>query len=180
MLYWTTPNNYQNPGLQEITIEVQSGVTNPSASPFPIFPDIATAQSYYMTAMCSALLTFINTLYGVTYYTGTNPQPSDPAVAAVVAAFAASKTNKAGFAAITALSASGIANVTGTAADNNPTNFTTLSGLLGIASGLNTANANQNAMADMVNAQETAINDLISYVGTLEAKINALIAAGQA
>lgn len=55
---------------------------------------------------------------------------------------------------------------TGTATTNLPTNYNTLSGLLGLSDGLNSANAAQNAMGGIVNDHKSKITSIIS---TLEA-----------
>lgn len=47
------------------------------------------------------------------------------------------------------------------AANNNATNYNIVSGLLGVANGLNAGNANQNDLADKYNALATKFNTLL-------------------
>jgi hypothetical protein len=176
ILSWSTPQNEFNPGLQQVVVNIVSGATVDLTQTFPIFPDKATAFTYYMTAMCAAALAATNANYGTAYYTATNAQPTDDTTSAALA----SKTDKGGFSVMTATPATTAATIVGSASDTNATNYNLVSGLLGIANGLNSANAAQNSMADIVNAQTTAINLLIGYADTLRSQVNALIAAGQA
>lgn len=60
-----------------------------------------------------------------------------------------------------------IANAATNAVDINPTNFNLVSGILGVANGLNSANANQNAMADNLNDLATKFNTLNAHLITL-------------
>lgn len=55
-----------------------------------------------------------------------------------------------------------IAVVSGTAANNNATNYNLVSGVLGLANGLNSANSAQNDMADIVNSLTSKFNTLKS------------------
>lgn len=55
-----------------------------------------------------------------------------------------------------------ITNAATNAADNNLTNYNLVSGILGVANGLNAANANQNVMADNLNDLATKFNTLLS------------------
>lgn len=61
-----------------------------------------------------------------------------------------------------------IANVSGTAANNNVTNYNLVSGILGLANGLNSSNTAQNDMADIV-------NNLVSKFNTMKSE---LVSAG--
>lgn len=53
------------------------------------------------------------------------------------------------------------------AATNLPTNYNVLSGLLGVADGLNGGNAAQNDLATKYNALATKLNSLLSHLQTL-------------
>lgn len=176
ILSWSTPQNEFNPGLQQTVVNIVPAAAVDLLQPFPIFPDKATAFAYYMTVMCAAALTATNSYYGTTYYTATNPQPTDDTTHAALA----DKSSRSNFGALTSTPATTAATITGTASDTNATNYNLVSGILGVANGLNSANSAQNAMADIVNAQTTTINILIGYVGTLRSQVNALIAAGAA
>lgn len=176
VLSWTTPANFQDDGLEQQVIQITSGTANPSATPYATFPDVTTAFAYYQTAMCSALITFMNSLYGVTYYTAYDAEPVDSATNAAVAG----KSNKSSFANITALTAHGIANASAASNPGLATNFNLVSGLLGIANGLNDANTAQNDLATKYNDLEGKFNTLLTYATTLETKINSIITAGAA
>lgn len=58
------------------------------------------------------------------------------------------------------------------AATDNPTNYNLLSGLLGVAEGLNSANAKQNTMAGIVNANATKQNAGFAIVNTMASRFN--------
>lgn len=73
-----------------------------------------------------------------------------------------------GYATIPNFSAqSHIGNAANNAANNNATNYNLVSGVLGVANGLNSANANQNTIADNLNDLATKFNTLLANLTTL-------------
>lgn len=184
VLNWTTPQNFSNGAIEQQVINiVPAAAVNLGATP-PIFPDIATAFSNYMTAMCAQLITDTNNFYGTPgYYTASNPQPVDNIVNDALSSIATNifgKSNKSSFSAVAALAAHGIANASAASNPGLQTNYNLVSGVLGLANGLNDANTAQNDLATKYNDLEVKFNSALTWLGTNKDKINATITAGSA
>jgi hypothetical protein len=99
------------------------------------------------------------------------------------------KSSKANFSSATSAPAHGVGNSSGGAATNATANLTTdydlISGLLGVANGLNAANTAQNSLATKYNDLATKYNDLstkfnslLTWATSAKDSINALKSAG--
>lgn len=203
IVYFTAPSYYQQPSNSVI---IEYGSLNPLASPFPIYPDIAAAIADLGPAQASALVTAINGTAGLAYYTAYDIELVDASVGAAIHALTldtitegstnkyytstektklaginlAGKSDKSSFSAVTSLSAHGVANASAASNPGLPTNFNLVSGVLGIANGLNDANAAQNDLATKYNDLESKFNSILTWLGTTKDKINSTIAAGAA
>lgn len=105
---------------------------------------------------------------------------ADESVASALATTVAGKSAKASFSALTALAAHGLSTQATNASTTQVTNYNFVSGVLGLANGLNDANTAQNDLAAKYNALATAFNSLLSWLGTNKNAINALKTAGAA
>lgn len=182
-LNWISPNTFSFQDPQQQVITITPGTPNPSATPFPTFPDKATAIAYYQAAICSQMLSDVNAFYGVSFYTGYDVESVPSGVNAAIASIntnISGKSNKSSFSAVTALAAHGIANASAASNPGLPTNFNLVSGVLGIANGLNDANTAQNDLATKYNDLEAKFNSCLAWLGTNKDTINALKTAGAA
>lgn len=171
LIYFQAVDIYGQPFIQEAVLlrDTQDLTT----TPYLTFTNVADAVAYYAASHCATLLTTVNTNAGTTVYLTTDLELVDTPVAAALSMLAPVATSGAyadltGKPTIPTFTAQPhIANVSVVAANNNPTNYTLLSGILGVATGLNTANANQNAMADQLNDLTTKYNTLLAHLVTL-------------
>lgn len=76
-----TPDIIQISPVQQ---NIQIGTPqNPTSTPYPTFPDTASAIAYYETTMAGTLLSQVNTTIGSTYYTSTNIETVDTSTEAL-------------------------------------------------------------------------------------------------
>lgn len=178
LLTWLSPETYGVLDTQVIVVNIVPGTANPSATPFPTFPNKDAAFAYYQSTVCTQMISDVNTFFGVSFYTTYDAEKIDSSVAATVA----NKSSKANFSALSTLAAHGVANAitTGGISTTLPTNYNLVSGILGLANGLNDANTAQNALsADFID-HVGKFNALLSWLGTNKDAINALKTAGAA
>lgn len=108
------------------------------------------------------------------------PTVKSEANAAASSSSVSGKSSKSSFSALSALAAHGIANASAASNPGLPTNFNLVSGVLGIANGLNDANTAQNDLATKYNDLEAKFNSALSWLNTNKDAINALKTAGAA
>lgn len=191
LVFYSTPNVYNTLPIQ--SFGVVNGTTNLLATPYPTFDTEATLIAQYGAAQCAALVSQVNTTYGATVYTTYDLETVDAPVLSAIDALALvartgiyadltgkpslfsgsylDLTNKPTIPSFSAQAhiADGATNAADNATTNSVTTYNTLSGLLGIANGLNSANSAQNDLA-------TKYNDLADKHNDLATKFNTLLA----
>lgn len=146
--------------IQQPSVQVlfQYGSTqNTSATPYPIFVTFEAAEAFFRSTYAATLMANVNVVAG-NLFTSYDVELVDPAVNSAIHEI------ENMIPVIT--TCSHIANGATNAANNNLTNYNLVSGVLGIAGGLNTANANQNAMADNLNDLAAKFNTLLADLQT--------------
>lgn len=191
LLTYTLPNEYNTPPAAAIAIAFTTGTENPSASPYPQFNSISSAITYYSPAQGAALMTTRNGVIGFSYYTAFDVEVIDSPILTALANISYNNLlnkptlfdgdynhliNKPSIPAFTAQTH--IADASTSAASNasttQVTSYNTLSGLLGIATGLNDANAAQNDLATKYNALAVMYNDLSTKFNTTQRHLETL------
>lgn len=167
--FWEVPNVY-SPTSSELhlapanlgygqTISNDLAVLNftygPLDIPNNVYPTLAAAKAQMLSVELANALIFIGNALGTTATFAGVVDTEEP----LQSLFNAKISTYTPGAKITA----GATN----AANNNATNYNLLSGLLGVANGLNSGNANQNDLADKYNALAGKFNTLVSHLETL-------------
>lgn len=183
LIYFSTPAYLNSQPLSGLAIEFTTGTEDPFATPYPLFHSIDSAINYYGPSKCAQLISNINTLAGTAYYTAYDLERVDPPIQAALDALStvahtgvySDLSGKPTIPSFTPGShiANGATNAATNAVTNLPTNFNLVSGILGVANGLNDANSAQNDLAAKYNTLAADYNDLATKVNTLLSNLTA-------
>lgn len=164
LIYYMAANYYHQPVSAPIPFEY--GTLNPSASPYPLFPDAPTAIAYYKDAQAAAMVSQVNIIIGSTYYTAYDVETIDAAVGASLSQL---------FAMLAPVATSG--NYVDLSGKPTIPNIVTCTHIANATTGLNTS---MNVITTLLGTLTGALNTTNSAYNDLATKFNSLLADLQA